>query len=732
MGLRARARRRAGTRSTQRHLGADRARRSIAHGGVDRPDRGRRALRGVPGGRRRGRARPSTRSGRSTAEPGRPASRSASGWASTRARPTSPATTTAASTSTARPGSPPSGTAARSSCPRRRTPRRRRAARRAPRLRDLGRHVLKDVPRAERLSQLDIAGLPTDFPPLRTVVGAARQPARSADVVRRSRPRTSPSSSRSLEDARLVTLTGPGGIGKTSLAIEAARALAPRVPGRGLVRRTSPRIDDPEQVTGDDRARDRALRRPGAAGGIGAVLSFLADRSMILVLDNMEHLLAAADEVAAVVHASPASRVLVTSRAPLHIAGEQELPVAPLVDDAVGLFIDRARAVRPGWEPGDDGRGRRRDLRPARRPAARHRARRGSRVGSCSPTVIRDRLAARLPLPGQRATRRAGAPADARRRGRLEPRPPRRPIARTLLHRLGVFEGGFDLEQVDAVAGPSAAGGDRLDDLLELADQSLIVAAPTPRGRARFRMLRTIQSFALDRLAADGIEADVRRRHAEAFLALATQASRPAQHVAPRRMARSHGAGAAPTSGRPCAGRSTPARATSPCVWRPRLWRFWQAFGQVAEGRQLAEAGAGDARGSDERIGPRVGAGRGRQPRLLAGRLGDGAPPLRGSDRRRRGGRRRGMRRRCVLQLRPRRVRCEATTRRSSWPTSTRSRRAIATLGDERGAARAAWGRGHPRAHEARAMLGRRRPTIAHCDEPRRASNGSTTASITR
>jgi tetratricopeptide (TPR) repeat protein len=140
------------------------------------------------------------------------------------------------------------------------------------------------------------------------------------------------------------------------------------------------------------------------------------------------------------------------------------------------------------------------------------------------------------------------------------------------------------------MAGPSAVGGDRLDDLLELADQSLIVAVPTVGGRARFRMLRTIQSFALDRLAAAGHEADVRRRHAEAFLALAKSVShqlntsrhgewldRMEPEIANLRSAIrwSIDAGEGALALRLVAA----------------LWRFWQAFGQVAEGRTLAEEG---------------------------------------------------------------------------------------------------------------------------------------------
>lgn len=263
-------------------------------------------------------------------------------------------------------------------------------------LRDLGRHVLKDVPRAERLSQLDIAGLPNDFPPLRSSAeGRGNLPDRLTSFVGRDQELAD--LVELVGDARLVTLTGPGGIGKTSLAIEAARLLEPGFQdGAWFVSLAA--LDGPDQV------------RAAIAHGIGifdgpersaaqALVAFVADRALVLVLDNMEHLLAAADEVAAVVRASPASRVLVTSRAPLRIVGEHEVPVAPLVDDGIALFTDRARAVQPGWTTGHDAAVVAEichlldDLPLGIELAA-------ARVSALSPTVIRDRLAARLPLPG--------------------------------------------------------------------------------------------------------------------------------------------------------------------------------------------------------------------------------------------------------------------------------------------------------------------------------------------
>jgi len=157
-----------------------------------------------------------------------------------------------------------------------------------------------------------------------------------------------------------------------------------------------------------------------------------------------------------------------------------------------------------------------------------------------------------------------------------------------LLHQLGVFDGGFDLEQVNAVVASSTQETDRLDAMLELVDHSLILPAPTSVGRARFRMLRTIQSFALDRLTADGDESNVRRRHAEAYLALATAVSRQLNTSRHGewldRMALEQANLRSAVRWSIDSGQGVLALRLVAC-----LWRFWQAFGQVDDGRRLTE-----------------------------------------------------------------------------------------------------------------------------------------------
>ena len=217
-----------------------------------------------------------------------------------------------------------------------------------------------------------------------------------------------------------MTLTGPGGIGKSSLAVEVARAVAPRFPdGAWFVPLAD--IADPADVAGAIAHGIGLLDGPERSAE-AALVPYLAERSLVLVLDNLEHLLAGAETIAALVRASPTSRVLVTSRAPLHVAGEHEIPVPPLSDDAIRLFTERARATRPDWDPAADADTVAEicrllddlplgiELAAARVAAAAARGHPRSPAGAPAPARVR-------------ATRRPRPPAHARRGRGLEPRP---------------------------------------------------------------------------------------------------------------------------------------------------------------------------------------------------------------------------------------------------------------------------------------------------------------------
>jgi predicted ATPase/class 3 adenylate cyclase len=450
-------------------------------------------------------------------------------------------------------------------------------------IRDLGTHELKGVPRPERLYELDVPGLRHGFPPLRSSTqGVGDLPQRLTSFV--GRDEDVAALSELLAEHRLVTLTGPGGIGKTSLAVEAARSTGDRSPdGAWFIPLAE--VEDPAAVRsviartiglfdGPDRPASEALE------------GYLKDRSVLLILDNFEQLLDASADVTSILAASPRSRIVVTSRAPLRVVGEQEYPLDPLGDACVRLFIERARAVRPNWEPGADGAAVEEVCALVDRlPLGVELA--AARVAHIPVPAIRDRLAANLPLPGSgprnapdRQRTLAGAIAWSH---ELLPR-----SSRLALHDLAVFDGSFDLEQAQAVI---EGEGDALDVLVDLVDQSLVKRdAPDASGAGvRFRMLQTIRSFALDRLREEGREAAARSRHAWAYLALAETAATylpgPDQPRWLDRLTVDYPNLRAAIRWSIDAGETELAQR-----FVAAMWRFWQQDGRLVDGTELADA----------------------------------------------------------------------------------------------------------------------------------------------
>ena len=477
------------------------------------------------------------------------------------------------------------------------------------RVRDLGRHALKDIPVPEHLFQLDVPGLRTEFPPVRVARSSdGNLPDRLTTFVGRSADLAALDGL--LDDHRLVTLTGPGGIGKTSLAVELARSREMAMPdGAWLVALDG--VADPTLVTSTI-ARTLGLfdgvDRPAA----DALPAFLADRSLLVLLDNFEHLVEAAGDVAALVRTSPGSRFVVTSRTPLRVGGEQEYPVRPLavgtgtaetetadrtdLDAATSLFIDRARAVRPDWEPGSDlpivveicalldGL-----------PLGIELA--AARLSLLPPAAIRDRLAAHLPLPGS-------GPRDAPARQRtLEgaidwSHDLLKAEERETFHALAVFEGGFDVDQAERViGGPGGTRGDPLERLIGLAEHSLIARDQAPSSDAgrlagsgvRFGLLKTVHGYALDHLIADGREEELRRRHAVAYLELAETSER---HLLAAEQPAWIDRLTLDQANLRAALRWTIDAGEAELALRfvAASWRYWQVVGQLAEGSDWAEA----------------------------------------------------------------------------------------------------------------------------------------------
>jgi predicted ATPase/DNA-binding SARP family transcriptional activator len=301
---------------------------------------------------------------------------------------------------------------------------------------------------------------------------------------------------------RLLTITGPGGTGKTRLALQVAGELVsgPRdgvhwVPLAGLA--------DPDLVPSE------VARAIGARHGL---TGFLRGKDLLLLLDNFEHLLAAAPVVSDILAASPRVRVLVTSRAPLRVSGEQQYRLEPLPrPEAAELFVQRARAVGCEIEPDatvEEICRRLDDLPLAIELAA-------ARTRLLAPRRLLGRLDSALTLlttgtrdaPERQRTLRATIEWSY---DLLDP------AARNLLGRLSAFSGAFSLEAAEDICGAE------LDDLATLVDYSLV----KPVGDDRFLMLATIGSYAREKLAEASGEDELRRRHAAFFSALAEQAYR--------------------------------------------------------------------------------------------------------------------------------------------------------------------------------------------------------------
>ena len=451
-------------------------------------------------------------------------------------------------------------------------------------LRDLGRHALPDVPRPEQLFQVDVAGLRTEFPALRTPATTVGDlPARMSSFIGRESDLDELVGL--LGERRLITLTGPGGIGKTSLATEAARLIADRFDaGAWFVSLAD--VEDASAV------RSVIARTIGLFDGPGrpaaeALGPYLADRAVLLVLDNFERLLDASDVVVGILDASPASRIVVTSRSPLRVVGEQEYPVQPMGDACARLFLERARSVRPGWEPGPDTAAVDQvctllDRLPLGVELA------AARVAHLPLSAIRDRLAAQMPLPGSGPRnvpdrQRTLAGAIAWSHDLLSPELQR------VLHDLAVFDGGFDLEQAEQVVALPESGDDALEHLVRLVDQSLIKRDDEAGSvGVRFRMLATIRAFALERLRAEDRETAARRRHAIAYLALAEAAAPnlpgPDQPRWLDRLTMDHANLRAAIRWSIDAGEAELA-----LRFVAAMWRFWQQDGRLVEGAELAE-----------------------------------------------------------------------------------------------------------------------------------------------
>src|SRR5918999_456834 len=373
---------------------------------------------------------------------------------------------------------------------------------------DLAQHRLKDLPAPERIWQLEMDGLPRDFPALRSLDARPNNlPLSPTPLIGREQEL------RDLRDLlgrrRLVTLTGPGGTGKTRLALAAAQQLLTDFPGGAF-------------FVGLEDARDRPTVAATIATSLGVrerlerdleqgVKQYLRERELLLVLDNFEQVLPAAPLVAELLNGSPRLRIIVTSRASLHLSGEQDFEVPPLrlpdprhlpplsavsQFEAVALFIERASAAKADFAITNENA-----------PAVAEICSRldglplgielaAARIRLLTPQAILDRLERRVPVLG---TGGQDLPARQRTlRGAIDwsyellDEPERR-----LFERLSVFAGGFTLGAAEEVCDPDAELGiGPLDGLASLVDKSLIHPVDGIDEEPRFAMLQVIREFA--------------------------------------------------------------------------------------------------------------------------------------------------------------------------------------------------------------------------------------------
>jgi predicted ATPase len=357
-------------------------------------------------------------------------------------------------------------------------------------VRELGEHRLKDLSAPQRLYQLGEG----EFPPLKTL-HQTNLPIQATPLIGRERELAELANA--LREHRVVTLVGPGGTGKTRLALHAA-AQAVEEFEHGVWWVPLAPVTDPERV-------ESAIG--GAIGADGPLREYLRPQRALLLIDNFEQVVEGADQVAAVIEAAPRISVLVTSREPLRIHAECRYPVDPLREaDAVALFVDRARTVDTSFAPDDPVAEicRRLDGLPLAVELA------AARIGLLSSAELLERLDRALPLL-------TGGARDAPERHRTL----RATIEwsydllsveeQRLFVRLAVFAGSFTLEAAEQICGAE------LDVVQALVDRSLV----RRWGSGRFGMLETVREYALERLDALPDAGTVRRRHAEYFLDVA-------------------------------------------------------------------------------------------------------------------------------------------------------------------------------------------------------------------
>jgi predicted ATPase/class 3 adenylate cyclase/DNA-binding CsgD family transcriptional regulator len=481
-------------------------------------------------------------------------------------------------------------------------------------LRDLGEHRLKDLGRPQRLFQLVIAGLPADFPALKTVDASANNlPVPSTVLIGREREVATVVHRLRREDIRLLTLTGPGGIGKTRLGLQVAAELSELFTEGVYFVNLAP-IRDPEFVV-PTIAQTLDVKETADQPLLDHLSAFLREKRLLLMLDNFEQVINAAGQVVALLAACPKLKMVVTSRMTLHVQAEHEYAVPPLAVpdpkhlpnlaalsqyEAVALFIARAQAVKPDSQVTNANASAIAEIcvRLEGLPLAIELA--AARIKLLPPQALLGRLVQRLTVltggardvPARQQTLRNTIAWSYNLLDATEQR---------LFRWLSVFVGGCTLEAVEAVCAFLDISTEAvwvLEGVASLIDKSLLQQKEQEDGEPRFVMLETLREYGLEALAASGEMESTRQAHATYYLRFSEEGEPelhgPQQVMWLERLEQEHDNLRAALGWLLEQGETNQSRREMALRLAGALWRFWAVRCHYSEGRTfLKQALAG-------------------------------------------------------------------------------------------------------------------------------------------